>query len=180
MFFKSLFVSTLLVAALSVASTNAEGGSYKTEKTAVEDSKIISVQGRRNFCMFLPPSPGLAIAETESQAVAFCKKGVLSERELPRGFIQSAHYKEGHGAGKYVQVTGRFDRDQYELSENDGGGQYDFKSVPNSKCEGYRYFVSLVEPDVNRYCIRCCDKKKDCATHRSHLGCPAVIRGNYN
>jgi hypothetical protein len=99
-------------------------------------------------------------------------------RTLPRGFIESAHFYKNTTAG-YVQVTGKFNPDTYQLSRIDGGGQYDNHgkgSPPNSMCYGYKYYVSLIEPDRPDYCIRCCDSYDDCHAGRSAYGCKRVVQ----
>ncbi|KAF9947277.1 hypothetical protein BGZ72_010730 [Mortierella alpina] len=192
MFFsKSLIASALLVAALTVATVSAarapsSSGSaakmapspaaVKMRSPAQPSSNItIAIVNKRKFCMFLPPAPGLEVAPTEEDAIAFCQgRAIRSSRPLPKRFIRSARYYEAPGKS-FVQVTGKFRRGEYSLSATDGGGQYDSKNVIGSSCVGFPYFVALVEPDVERYCIRCCVNKKDCPINKSHLGCAAVI-----
>jgi hypothetical protein len=75
------------------------------------------------------------------------------------GFITTAHYLK---TSSYVQITGFFDRSKYNLGSNDGGGQYDNHAhgkPVGAQCKGYNYFVNLVEPDIDRFCIRCCQDK---------------------
>lgn len=43
----------------------------------------------------------------------------------------------------------------------------------------YNHYVELVEPDVGRACIRCCQNPSDCPLTRDTAGCPAVIPGTY-
>lgn len=74
-------------------------------------------------------------------------------------FITTAHYLK---TSTYVQITGFFDRTKYDLQETDGGGQYDnhAKGKPvGAQCKGYNYFVNMIEPDLQRFCIRCCQDK---------------------
>ena len=59
------------------------------------------------------------------------------------------------------------------LNPSDGGGQYDSSggaggqgNPAGSKCTGYNHYVELVEPDVKRACIRCCDNSADCPLNR--------------
>ncbi|KAF9940190.1 hypothetical protein BGZ67_008231 [Mortierella alpina] len=149
--------------------------SSRKSPNRIGNEKTIAILGKHKFCMFLPPQPGLEVAPTEEDAIAFCKgKGVESPNPMPENFIRSVRYYEAPEK-KFVQLTGKFNRDAYELSAADGGGQYDSKNIRGSSCVGYRYFVALVEPDVERFCIRCCANKKDCPTHKSHLGCGAVV-----
>jgi len=82
------------------------------------------------FCSFLPPQPGGNIANSESDAVVFCNKpsaNAPNANLFPPGFIKTAHFAKGPG---YVQVTGRINRSAYNLSPDDGGGQYDSNGAP--------------------------------------------------
>ncbi|CAO3573798.1 unnamed protein product [Mortierella alpina] len=152
----------------------------KARASDLQNNRTIALVNANKFCMFLPPAPGLEIAPTEEEAIAFCKgrafKGAKTLRQIPKGFIrsESTRYYEAPGK-KFVQVTGLFNRELYDLSSTDGGGQYDYKNVRGSSCKGFPHYVSLVEPDVERFCIRCCQDKKDCNINKSHLGCAAVI-----
>lgn len=86
----------------------------------------IQVTSNDNFCSYLPPSPGETIAKGEGNAVPFCtQKQEPGTRTFPEGFIVSSHFDQ---TDTYVQVTGRIDPSKYELSESDGGGQYDNKA----------------------------------------------------
>ncbi|KAI7887606.1 uncharacterized protein EV154DRAFT_470209 [Mucor mucedo] len=148
---------------------------------AAVTSPLTVVNSQDDFCLFLPPKPGLVVAVNENNGVAFCtKKDLVSKAsEFPSGFITTAHYLK---SSKYVQVTGFFDRSKYSLGESDGGGQYDNhgKGKPvAAMCKGYNYFVSLIEPDIERFCIRCCQDKVDCNTGRSGYGCLRVVSGDY-
>ncbi|KAI8890598.1 hypothetical protein K501DRAFT_168591 [Backusella circina FSU 941] len=140
-----------------------------------------TVQSESSFCLFLPPGPGQEIAVTEDFGIPFCTTENLIENAniLPEGFIRNAHFAE---TNDYIQVTGYFNRSKYSLSETDGGGQYDNHALGKpigAQCKGYDYFVNLVEPDVERYCIRCCHNKEDCNTGKSGFGCLRVIDGDY-
>ncbi|CAG8503172.1 5057_t:CDS:1 [Diversispora eburnea] len=142
----------------------------KPPRTAVVESGDM-------FCIFLPKDYGGNIGESESTAIAACTHESPNAYILPAGFIVSAHFKEDTG---YVQVTGVMNGSIYGLSPTDSGGQYDMKAPPNSVCEGYSKFVNLVEPDVNHYCIRCCNDTSKCDTGDSEKGCEYVIPGNYS
>lgn len=149
---------------------------------AAVTSPLTAVNSQQDFCLFLPPQPGLGVAETENDGIPFCTKKdtVPKASEFPQGkekiiiiikfclfnllqnilgFITTAHYLKSND---YVQVTGFFDRTKYSLGAKDGGGQYDnhAKGKPvHAQCKDYKYFVSLVEPDIERFCIRCCNDK---------------------
>lgn len=128
------------------------------------------ISGPDDFCIFLPKSPGNkeenngqvdidAIADSEKSAAAFCTKpnaNAPGARTLPVDFITTAHFYTDDEAG-YTQVTGQFNRASWELSEKDEGGQYDNHgrgSPPLSMCHGYRYYVNMIEPNTQIYCMR--------------------------
>ncbi|KAG0322769.1 hypothetical protein BGZ99_003157 [Dissophora globulifera] len=162
----------LAIAFLSVASA-------KISKRGTS-GQVASVQSQSDFCFFLPPMFGGGISQNEDRAVAFCTTPLAKApgaRIFPSGFIQSAHFATGNG---YVQVTGRIQGSAYGLSASDGGGQYDRRAPVGASCAGYNYFVNLIEPNNNIYCMRCCNEKKDCNTGKSEYGCEAVISGNYS
>lgn len=143
----------------------------------------ISLESETAFCSFLPPHPGNDVGGTEENGKPFCSSPGLGGETFPTGFIQSAHFVQ---KDEYVQVTGRMDPDAYQLSHSDGGGQYDnskshctyskythsFTHIPHLAfclgdidgvtCNGYRYWVNMLEPDNGQYCIRCCKSQSDC------------------
>ncbi|KAI7903021.1 uncharacterized protein BX663DRAFT_509263 [Cokeromyces recurvatus] len=144
---------------------------------------LTTIVSQEEFCLFLPPKPGLEIALNEDNGIPFCtnKSLVYNATEFPEGFITTAHYYLKNDS--YVQVTGFFNRTHYSLNATDGGGQYDNHDNGKpigAKCKGYKYFVSMIEPDVERFCIRCCQEKADCNTGLSQYGCLRIINGDYN
>ncbi|KAI7895207.1 uncharacterized protein EV154DRAFT_37412 [Mucor mucedo] len=159
--------------------------------TSAPSGLTVQVSSSKDFCLFLPPSPGNkvnnggkqdidAIASSEKFAVAFCTKPNINAQGagiLPAGFITKAVYQTNSAAG-FVQVRGTINRNAYELSAKDEGGQYDNHgagSPPKSACAGYPYYVSLVEPSTNDFCIRCCETYSDCNAGRSAYGCNRVV-----
>jgi len=145
-------------------------------------SNAIKLVSESDFCLFLPPQPGLEVATNEDNGIPFCSNGptdVPGAKPFPDGFITVAHYQQN---GTYQQVTGYMNPSTYQLSSTDQGGQYDNhgngKPV-GASCQGYNYFVSIIEPANNRYCIRCCQDVADCNTGRSGYGCLRVVPGDY-
>ncbi|KAG0362705.1 hypothetical protein BC939DRAFT_441472 [Gamsiella multidivaricata] len=175
MLFTKSFVAATFLAVLSVASAG------KSSTKAVKGQTGV-ITNAKDFCLFLPPMYGGGISENEDRAVAFCTKpnmtGAPNAGVLPAGFIKTAHFVR-NTAADWVQVTGRMNGKTYGLSKKDGGGQYDIKAPVGSKCSGYKYFVELVEPDQDIYCIRCCKTKSDCPVNKSTYGCKKVLGGNY-
>ncbi|KAH7055363.1 hypothetical protein BKA57DRAFT_453633 [Linnemannia elongata] len=166
MMLKTLLASSLVALAATLSTVSAG--------IAGQTGALISSS---EYCIFLPPKYGGDIAESEDVAIAFCNKAIATAPKakiLPTGFIKSVHLVRNTQKG-WVQITGRIDRTKYGLSKNDGGGQYDIKAPPGGSYAGYKYFVQLVEPDSNIYCLRVCTNKADCPTGKSTYGCKGVL-----
>lgn len=120
--------------------------------------QIAQVVDATDFCVFLPPSDSTdrIIANTEWNANAFCLGNAplaKGAEKLPKGFIKSAHYLK---TDAYVQVTGQMDYTKANLVATDEGGQMDVRAPMGSSCAGWKYYVNLIEPVTNTYCMRCC------------------------
>ncbi|KAG2213602.1 hypothetical protein INT46_002754 [Mucor plumbeus] len=137
----------------------------------------IQVKSETAFCSFMPPKAGDDVGATENDGIPFCTNASLGGQVFPTGFIKTAHYLS---TSDYVQITGTIDRTAYQLSSSDGGGQYDNLDIDSATCNGYKYFVNLIEPDANTFCIRCCEKQSDCNLGISTYGCARVVPGNYD
>ncbi|KAG2183868.1 hypothetical protein INT44_008879, partial [Umbelopsis vinacea] len=153
-----------------------------TTSSGSSPSNAIKLVSESDFCLFLPPQPGLEVATNEDNGIPFCSNGptdVSGAKPFPDGFITVAHYQQN---GTYQQVTGYMNPSTYQLNSTDQGGQYDNhgngKPV-GASCQGYNYFVSIIEPADNRFCIRCCQDVEDCNTGRSGYGCLRVVPGDY-
>ncbi|ORZ00837.1 hypothetical protein BCR43DRAFT_419420, partial [Syncephalastrum racemosum] len=142
-------------------------------------STNIQVKSASSFCTYLPAKPGLEIGGTEGSAEPFCTDASLAGsagHAMPSGFIKTAHFQK---TSTYSQITGTINRAAYKLSASDGGGQYDNRNE-EATCNGYKYWVNLIEPDIERFCIRCCQKSSDCNLGRSEYGCERVVPGDYS
>ncbi|KAI9314452.1 hypothetical protein BX666DRAFT_1862261 [Dichotomocladium elegans] len=138
----------------------------------------IQVTSASHFCSYLPPHPGDNVGATENDGIPFCTTAQgAGTQTFPSGFIRTAHFAS---TSSYSQVTGRFDRSKYQLSSTDGGGQYDNLDILGNTCNGWKYFVNLIEPDVEIYCIRCCKNKADCNLGASTYGCGRIVPGDYS
>ncbi|KAH9061748.1 alpha/beta-hydrolase [Lactarius deliciosus] len=86
----------------------------------------------------------------------------------------------------WIQVTGCLDSSKMNLDPNDTGGQLDTRFPNGARCtfgEDGASFIELVEPALNRFCIRCCstaDDQVNCNSHRDRLGCENAIPGTYD
>lgn len=54
------------------------------------------------------------------------------------------------------------------------------EDIDDVTCNGYKYWVNMLEPDVNQYCIRCCKSQSDCNLGLSTYGCERIIPGDYS
>ncbi|GAB5591576.1 hypothetical protein Unana1_06476 [Umbelopsis nana] len=152
-------------------------------KTVVAASgQTVQVIDSKDFCFFLPPpgSSDMNISDNEGDAVAYCMGSTPqapNANTFADGFILSAHFVS---TSDYVQVTGQIDPSKANLNANDQGGQYDIEAPKGATCAGYAYFVNLVEPAGNDYCIRCCHSVANCNRGISQDGCARVIPGDYS
>lgn len=142
----------------------------------------VQVVDSKDFCFFLPPpgSSDMNISDNEGDAVAYCMGNTpkaTGANTFPSGFILSAHFVS---TSDYVQVTGQIDPSKANLNPSDEGGQFDVVSPSGAVCAGYNYFVNLVEPAGNDYCIRCCNTESNCNRGISQDGCARVVPGDYS
>ncbi|KAK3814531.1 MAG: hypothetical protein JOS17DRAFT_760690 [Linnemannia elongata] len=166
MMLKTLLASSLVALATTLSTVSA-GMAGKT-------GALISAH---EYCIFLPPKYGGNIADSEDVAIAFCNKPIRTAPKakiLPKDFIKSVHLVRNTQKG-WVQITGRIDRSKYGLSKKDEGGQYDTRAPRGASYAGYKYFVQIVEPDSDIYCLRACKNKADCPTNKSTRGCQGVL-----
>ncbi|KAI8063145.1 hypothetical protein BC940DRAFT_278101 [Gongronella butleri] len=181
MMYKQLMVMGVGLMASMVAGQDTNQNSTSIPPSIAAPLTVIN--NATDFCLFLPPQPGLQVAINEDNGIPFCMiNGTVPQSQpFPQGFITTAHYYQ-NTSSQYIQVTGYFDRTKYNLSPSDEGGQYDSHGnhkPNNATCEGYPYFVSLIEPADDRFCIRCCTNTADCKTGISQYGCRRVVSGNY-
>ncbi|KAI8583560.1 hypothetical protein K450DRAFT_221725 [Umbelopsis ramanniana AG] len=149
---------------------------------AASAQQIAQIVDSSNFCIFLPPvgSADVNIADTETYATVRCvgdAPKATGAGTLPSGFILSAHYVS---TSAYVQITGQIDPSKAGLNVTDDGGQYDVKAPDGSSCAGWQYYVNLIEPSGNDYCIRCCNDTVNCNRGISQAGCARVVPGDYS
>ncbi|KAI8379633.1 uncharacterized protein BYT42DRAFT_496572, partial [Radiomyces spectabilis] len=174
---------SLLAAALLQGLWIAHAQQDQSQQSANSSAKPeVLIHSDSDFCLFLPPQPGLDVATNEDNGIPFCTNpdNVPGSKPFPEGFITTAHYQKND---TYEQITGYIDASKYQLQPTDGGGQYDSHGDGKPKgasCQNYDYFVSLIEPSDNRFCIRCCKNENDCPTGRSGYGCLRVVPGDYS
>lgn len=149
---------------------------------AASAQQVAQIVDSSNFCIFLPPvgSADVNIADTETYATVRCMGNTpeaTGAGTLPSGFILSAHYVS---TSAYVQITGQIDPSKAGLNVTDDGGQYDIKAPDGSSCAGWQYYVNLIEPSGNDYCIRCCNDTTNCNRGISQAGCARIVPGDYS
>ncbi|CAE6388801.1 unnamed protein product [Rhizoctonia solani] len=160
------------------------------EPRAAPDN-IVLIKSTSEYCLIVPRKPHTNIGDSESegQMQSYCSASARydnSQGILPNNFWKKVTYKKGTGKGDWVQLTGCINRGFSQLNDNDGGGQYDSSggdggagNPRGSKCQGYNHYVEIIEPDVGRACIRCCQQYNDCPLDKDTAGCPAVVPGDY-
>ncbi|KAF8608158.1 hypothetical protein BDV93DRAFT_466432 [Ceratobasidium sp. AG-I] len=182
MLFSSVFV--VLSATLALASP--------LVPRAAPDNTVL-VSSTTKFCMIMPRKAHTTIGNSESpgQMRSYCSASARTSNAqglFPAKFWTKVTYKSGTGktGKKYVQLTGRIMKGFSQLVDSDGGGQYDSSGGAGGKgnpqgsvCTGYAHYVQIVEPDVSRACIRCCQDTKDCRLDKDTSGCPVVVPGTY-
>ncbi|KAI9300332.1 hypothetical protein BJ944DRAFT_273185 [Cunninghamella echinulata] len=154
-----------------------------TMTTMVSAGGIVGqVASANDFCVFLPP-PGTvatALSDFEWNSEAYCMGNTpkaVEANKLPDGFIQSAHYVI---TDEYVQVTGQIDPTKAGLNPMDEGGQCDIVAPKGSSCVGWNFYVNLIEPANNIFCMRCCNDPVNCNRGISQYGCNRVVPGDYS
>lgn len=143
----------------------------------------VAVKGANEFCLMMPPNPAGNVGDTEGSSLAKCTSATLADTVgasvFPAGFITGAHFVS---TPLYVQVTGTIDREKFQLSDTDQGGEYDSDpngSRPGSTCAGYPSYFSYLGPAGNIFCIRCCNPGGDCDSSQDKAGCMTRIPGVY-
>ncbi|KAI8973487.1 hypothetical protein BDF20DRAFT_914922 [Mycotypha africana] len=174
----SRILVTAVVFLVTAAVVNARPSSHYSAQKRGTGVKFY-VLSESDFCSYLPKEPGQLISESEDDATAFCTVSHDDQTEtFPEGFIKSAHFYQ---TSSFVQVTGQIDHTAYDIQTGDGGGQYDQKNLPNAVCnDNLKYWVNVIEPDSDRFCIRCCEKKEDCNIGISTYGCERIVPGDYD
>ena len=171
----------------------AHGSVINPEYPLGGDGRVVVIKSASQFCMFLPPKPGVTIAESEGYPFAtgeHASKIATSycTTQLPEApgslqfyddFFTGVHYRLDE---KQVQITGRFNASKAGIPI-DGGGYYDFdnnvNSPPGGICYGYDSFYNFVSPENGIFCIKCCKGIQGCEIWNGEKGCEVMVPGNY-
>ncbi|KAI0248000.1 hypothetical protein BJV78DRAFT_1240972 [Lactifluus subvellereus] len=148
----------------------------------------VFISNEKDFALLLPTRPGELVSDAEMDAEAFCAPGssnYLCQNRMPDGFITAASF-ESADDNSWIQVTGCLDASKFQLDPSDTGGQLDVRFPNGAQCtfggQGAS-FIQLVEPALNRFCLRCCRTANDqvnCNSHRDRSGCENAIPGKYD
>ena len=157
------------------------------------EGRVVVIKSPTEFCMFLPPSPGITISDSEGYpfsegrdaeitAISHCTMNIP---EAPGSqlfyddFFQAVHYQK---TDTQVQITGRMNASVAGIPL-DGGGYYDFdnnvNSPPGGICFGYDSFYNFISPANGIFCIKCCKGIQGCEIWRGETGCDGMVPGNY-
>lgn len=151
------------------------------------DLTTVSITNEKAFALLLP-RPGELVSTSESDAQSFCtpeSSGGVCPNVMPDGFITASAFQTAED-GSWIQVTGCLDPSKLGMDPNDTGGQLDVRFPNGAHCTfgGVgKSFIELVEPALNRFCLRCCMAENDqinCNSHRDRLGCETAVPGKYD
>ncbi|KAF9951793.1 hypothetical protein BGZ65_005753, partial [Modicella reniformis] len=165
----NMLCKSALISALALALALVSVVSAQNTVTIIDDTK---------FCIFLPaPNADVKTGGTSYCTSAITNADVGLHSTFNTGFIKTKNIKTKKD---YIQVTGRFDRCKHPLSIDDKGSSYDKTFPASSQCKGYNFYMQIVEPDLERYCLRCCNDEDDCPTGDGGDGCESVMGGDYD
>jgi len=132
-----------------------------------------------DFSLLLPAIPDELVSDAEEDAKMYCtpgSSGDICEKKMDEGFITAASLMRAHD-NSWIQVTGCIDSSKFHFNANDAGGQMDVRYPNGAHCTFGGVgasFIELVEPALNRFCLRCCSTPNDqinCNSHRDREGC---------
>ncbi|KAE8212290.1 hypothetical protein CF327_g4060 [Tilletia walkeri] len=188
------FSSASAFFALSIAATVAAASASTNQTLGARApwADTIWINGPDDFCMIMPKTR-MTIGDSEypGGTRSYCTKPANpAQGQIPAGLWKRKWVSKARGksGARQIQITGCINPSASKrLIPSDGGGQYDshggeggLGNPRGSVCKGYKVFVELVEPDVGRACIRCCDNPRDCPLQYDLEGCPKVIPGRYD
>ncbi|KAI0028497.1 hypothetical protein K488DRAFT_58441 [Vararia minispora EC-137] len=157
---------------------------------AASDATTVHVASASDFSLLLPGRQGELVSESEADGVAYCASGSSAPHcagrpAMQQGFIRAAAVQQDPN-GAWIQVTGCIDPSKSTLDPSDAGGQLDVRFPDGAQCTFGGYgasFIELIEPALNRFCLRCCRDHGDqvnCNSHRDRLGCENAVPGTYD
>ncbi|TFY77701.1 hypothetical protein EWM64_g6313 [Hericium alpestre] len=148
----------------------------------------VHIVDAEDFALIMPGAAGELVSDAEADGISFCTPGTADPsctNRLPDGFITAAAISNADD-GSWIQVTGCMDATKFHLDPSDTGGQFDVRYPNGAQCTFGGYgasFIELVEPALNRFCMRCCssaDDQVNCNSHMDRLGCENAVPGQYD
>ncbi|KAI9511047.1 hypothetical protein F5148DRAFT_975809, partial [Russula earlei] len=146
----------------------------------------VFIDSVNEFALLLPAIPGgMTCPDAEMNAKSFCtpeSSSDLCKLMMPDGLITAASLASAED-NSWIQVTGCIDSSKFHFNADDAGGQFDVRFPNGARCTFGGSFIELVEPALNRFCLRCCSSPDDqinCNSHRDRTGCEHAIPGKYD
>ncbi|KAI0266247.1 hypothetical protein BC834DRAFT_876224 [Gloeopeniophorella convolvens] len=148
----------------------------------------VHITTAKDFALLLPTQPGELVSDAEADGQAYCTPESASDSchfTMPEGLITASSMQQSDD-GSWIQVTGCLDASKFHFDPNDSGGQMDVRFPNGAQCTFGGYgasFIELVEPRLNRFCLRCCSSANDqvnCNSHQDRLGCENAVPGQYD
>jgi len=180
----------------TMGSTNPPQATWPTAINQTSYSRLLSVNGINDFCLFAPPTPNGVIGETEEEEVAWCIQPRNNARVIPDGTFSSVHFVR---TPLYLQIQGFGDLTKLNIQSGDEGGELDpHGSTGLGNPVGGNVTSNITGTDVhyeewmnymayNEYCIRVCIAENstysapvECQHTLDEMGCEWVMPGNYN
>ncbi|EJT49892.1 glycoprotein [Trichosporon asahii var. asahii CBS 2479] len=126
-------VSAQVTAAFPNGPTNPEKPEFYPIGAQVNQtslSRLLSLNGIDDFCMYGPPEPGpdSVIGNIEDRVVAYCTKPRNNARIIPDGTITAAHLVK---TPAYIQIHGFWDGTRINIVDGDSGGELDPHGAKN-------------------------------------------------
>ncbi|KAI0312704.1 hypothetical protein OF83DRAFT_1066790 [Amylostereum chailletii] len=157
---------------------------------APSDSTTVHITSTSDFSLLLPSrQDGMSLhASVTRDGLSYCSPSSSEphcQNKMQDGFIVAAAMQTADD-GSYIQITGCLNPANSLLDASDHGGQLDVRFPNGAQCTFGGYgasFIELVEPALNRFCIRCCASANDqtnCNSHQDRLGCETAIPGTYD
>ncbi|KAK1922318.1 putative glycoprotein [Papiliotrema laurentii] len=157
-------------------------------------SRLLTLNGVDDFCLFGPPEPGpeSLVGNVEPVVVAFCTKPRNGARLIPDGAITAAHFIK---TDTYVQIHGFWDGTKVNIPYGDSGGELDphgaenvgnpiggnvTSNVPTGSDVFYEEWMSFISYD--QFCLRICTAQTanvttalQCEHELDIMGCQFVM-----
>ncbi|KAF7333444.1 hypothetical protein MVEN_02360400 [Mycena venus] len=209
MFFSALLLASSAVASVRAAypagvvatgtqgTTNPPTATMPTTINQKSMARLLSVNSIDDFCLFAPPTGPSAIADTETEEVAWCTMPRNNARVIPDGTITGVSFLK---TDFYVQIMGHGDFTKLNVQPGDAGGELDPHgaegtgnpvggNVTTTVADGTDLPIAewMLYMSANQFCLRACYNANStyssafmCWHELDVMGCEFVMPGTYH